>query len=387
MTESLLRMGDFPLVDCELRGRCSGCSWIELPYRQQREQKMANIQSVLAQAGIAGPLASITYRAIQADGLRDRADLMIDQRSGQWNLGLFARDERVVLDMPSCPQLSPRLQEFLATFRRLRLEVARGSVRLRISPTGQRGIWLDLANVDVKRLLDERGQLEQLRAYAFVEIGQKRKALIERDGRLKLGDPHLQPWFETYLGIEELPTPLFTTVGGFTQPGFIANRVLLSEVRAILQDVHARRVAEFGSGSGNFTLPLAALSESVDAYEFEPLACAGLRMGAETAQLSERIQIRQGDWQRANRQQADFSRIDTILADPPRSGLGDFLAPLEQTFLAQRPPNFIYVSCYADSFARDGVRLARLGYRLKSTALVDQFPQSPHYEIVSHWSL
>ena len=326
-------------------------------------------------------------------GLRDRADLIIDQRSGTYRLGLFDQDHREIVDLEKCPQMSPALQSWFQDFRKIKIPVQRGSIRLRVSPSGQRGVWLDLANVDVKMLLDERTTLDLLRGQAIVEIGQKRKRLVVREGALKLTDAVLEPWFETALRKSDgssIATPLYCAIGSFTQTGFAANRALIAEVLDRVQEFRAQKsgptfsAVEFGSGIGNFTIPLASLCSEVRAYEVDTLALQGLERALDDhGQLKQKVQIFSGNYQVERTQPVDFSGANLALVDPPRSGLMKFLDPLAALHVDARPLNFVYVSCYPESFATDTRRLLELGYRALSVAIVDQFPQSRHYEIVA----
>jgi len=77
---------------------------------------------------------------------------------------------------------------------------------------------------------------------------------------------------------------------------------------------------------------------------------------------------------------ADLSRVDGVLADPPRSGLRAYLDNLESLRREARPRWFLYLSCYAPTLVSDVARLYELGYRAKRMELLDQFPQSPHAE-------
>ncbi len=383
---------DFPPLHCDLAGSCSGCAWIGKPYDRQIEDKLARLAAEWARAGVAQAMPDVAVRSISPGGLRDRADLMIDARSGERRIGLFATAARDIVDMAACPQFSPGLNGLLAGFRAVRLPIERGSARLRVSPTGEFGVWLDLANLDVKALLDERESLERLKALAFVEIGQKRKALVEREGALKLGDPDLRPWFETYLngetggGSGARAAAIYTTVGGFTQPGFAANKILVAEARAAWRGAERGRAAEFGPGSGNFTLPLAADGFEVDAYEVDPLAGEGLKKGVAAAGLAANVRVRIGDFQRSPRQ-VELEGLPLLFVDPPRSGLLSFLDPLARLASERRPRRVVYVSCFAESFCADARRLAELGYAATTLTLVDQFPQSPHFETVARFDL
>lgn len=367
------------LLACSYGSACSGCDWLFKTPDEQREGKIAALRSAWREAGHPEELGDVAWVGVAAGGLRDRVDLMFDRRSGSAKLGLFDRFKTGLVDLQGCPQMSPALESWLHDFRRFDFPISRGSVRLRVSPTGVRGVWLDFANEDVKALLESREPLESLRRIAIVEIGQRRKRLIERDGVLKLGDPVLEPWFETSSASKTIP--LYCTIGSFTQPGFAANRALVGEVMKQVALAKPKRAAEFGSGIGNFTLPLAELCESVDAFEVDSLALTGLRRSLEETGLQARVTIHDGNFQGAKAAELDFSGYDLLLVDPPRSGLMRFLDPLEMT---QDPPrHFVYVSCFAESFSRDALRLRNTGYVLRRLAIVDQFPQSRHFEIVA----
>lgn len=70
---------------------------------------------------------------------------------------------------------------------------------------------------------------------------------------------------------------------------------------------------------------------------------------------------------------------DTVIVDPPRSGLHPQVIT---TLLEQRPPNLIYVSCKYESFIRDWQQLSA-AYELTNLQALDLFPQSPHLELVA----
>src|SRR5207248_3100271 len=145
---------------------------------------------------------------------------------GEMRLGLYGMGSREVVDLQECPMMTEPLENWFKEFHKRAPPIKKGSVRLRVSPQGERGVWLDFANQDVKKLFDEKTYLQWLSENAFVEIGQRRKALVWRDGQPKLVDPVLKPWFETYdANLQAIP--LYGPVGGFSQTGFAANRELV----------------------------------------------------------------------------------------------------------------------------------------------------------------
>ncbi|MBX3020195.1 MAG: hypothetical protein KF799_00840 [Bdellovibrionales bacterium] len=306
-------------------------------------------------------------------GLRDRVDLIWEDG----RLGLYALAKREVLDLENCAMMSPALEAFFKAYRERKPPVRKGSVRLRVSPTGARGVWLDFANQDVKTLFDEKTYLQWLSSMAFVEIGQRRKALVWRDGAPKLTDPILQPWFETY-DANMRSIPLYGPVGGFSQAGFVANRALVSEVARQVEASGLSDWVELFSGNGNFALALAARGKRVTAVELDSFAIQGLeRSKAERPELALEVQ-RADAYLKAKTLPALKGR--GLLVDPPRAGLRQVLDWLAE---GERPQALVYVSCFTDVFVQEAEKLRQLGYKLEQLRGVDQFPHSAHAEWIA----
>jgi 23S rRNA (uracil747-C5)-methyltransferase len=69
---------------------------------------------------------------------------------------------------------------------------------------------------------------------------------------------------------------------------------------------------------------------------------------------------------------------ELVIVNPPRRGLGGQLAD----WLQQRGPrHVIYSSCNAESLARD--LAAMPAYRLRRARVLDMFPQSTHFEVIT----
>lgn len=303
------------------------------------------------------------------------------------------------MDLPECPQLSNSLQAWLTEFREdLPRVPGPRSVRLRVSPDGLRGAWLDFANEDIRDLLEEEKWLSRmLEKNVVIEMGQKRKRVIQNPAgprRYRLKDATLEPWFETRLR-DGTRAAIFGTVGTFTQPGFFAAGELVQTVLEHLDEVNSRlekapseiRIAEFGAGSGCFTLPLLSTGAEVDVFESDRLALSALEKAVTAAGLDpKRLHIHAGDFIQSSRaarlleQSGGTKPYDTIVVDPPRSGLGAFI---ESITVRAANADWIYVSCYPESLAKDARLLADKGLKLERLTIVEQFPFTRHYEIVA----
>lgn len=69
-----------------------------------------------------------------------------------------------------------------------------------------------------------------------------------------------------------------------------------------------------------------------------------------------------------------------LILDPPREGLQNRKSFFEQL---KGMKHIFYISCDLDSFIRDAKDFARHGFALQEVQGVDQFPQTPHLEVLT----
>lgn len=352
---------------------CSGCDWIQKPYEEQLSSKLQNFFRLV------GPgFETVTkIQSFKSQGLRDRLDFVL--QSGR--RGLYQKGDRQVVDIIECLQLSPALQSFYSDFRKIQFPEMTGSFRLRISPRGKRGIWLDFSNQDIKKLLDEKTILTELQSLAFVEIGQRHKTLITKSqNTLGLGDPEFQPWFQsTYL---DEPIDLYSTVASFTQPSHTTNAWITKTLSGWFQKLQPQSVLEFGSGIGNLTLPALSHPETkILSLELDSRSAESQAFTLKKHKLENRVDLRVGDFR--TKAPPETLHFDTLLVNPARNGVGS----LFETLMESKPKNIIYMSCYPESYALDTQTLIKRGYSAQEIILVDQFPQTHHVEVLSRWTI
>lgn len=367
------------LITCPYSAHCAGCDYLDIPYGKQEEIKINELFRLFKEFNISFS-EPIQLLSAGPAHLRDRLDFSLEEG----RLGLYQKNHREILDLKECAQLSPALQNWLTEFRKIQWPFKKGSIRLRTGPQGQKGVWLDFANVDIKHLLEEKSILDLLLKKSFVEIGQRRKVPVWTGDAYKLRDPQLQIWFQTWMA--ERPVNLYCQVASFTQPSLRANKLICDVVNSWIRSFPKSRLLEFGSGIGNLTLPALMSSESLVACEIDELSLMGLQKTLENLPQDlqshrAKISIHRGDFQK--KLTKDFAQFDGVLVNPPRSGLMNFLNPLEQLSMEERPAYFIYMSCFPESLAQDLVRLQNFGYDVKQVFIVDQFPQTKHYEVLT----
>lgn len=168
---------------------------------------------------------------------------------------------------------------------------------------------------------------------------------------------------------------------GFWQVHPRAAEELIAAVLRGAGDLEGRDVVELFSGAGMLTQPLGVrvgLRGSVRAFE-----------GVAEATNDARTNLRDLPWVRSHtasinersvyRMHAD-GRADTIVADPPRAGLGVKLARELASWDASR---MVLVSCDPASMARDVAEFHRNGWSVESIDSIDLFGQTHHFETVT----
>lgn len=347
---------------CQHLGFCSGCHFESVAYTDQLAQKKQLLLDLFSTEGIA--LSEIKIKSSGENFLRQRFDFTIETES----MGLYGKDHQLI-DIKQCMQLAPELLAAFLDFKKINFPIQKkGSVRLRVGPSGLRGAWLDFANLDTKHLLATRTCFDHLLAMGFkIEIGQKAKTLSKINDHYKLTDPTPQNWFQSK------HQSLDCYVSSFTQPSWVTADVLTDTIVAWLPKLPTR-LCEFGSGIGQFTLPLLSQGHSVDVYESDSQATDLVKLNAVRHHLQEKLQIYHGDFQ--NQPLPVGKSYEAMLVNPPRSGLKGFT----EQIISVQTKKLIYVSCFPESLVSDLKKLITSGFTLKEISLVDQFPQTKHFE-------
>lgn len=388
-------------LNCEYITQCSGCQIATLSKSSQIEFKKNHFSDLWRKTFAQTP--EIEFFRPTESQFRDRIDLTIQRDNlsqsteesfiEDQKIGFYKKDSRDILDIESCPLLSEASQKLYKDIRKINFPIHKGSLRLRTSPSGLRGVWIDFSNEDIKKILDEKITLDQISKICdVIEVGQKRKKLSIVNGQYKLTESEPHSWFETY-DKNMNPVGLQMNVGSFSQTGFSTNKVLINKVIEQLKETipHLSSVnsdkqniwLELCSGSGNLTVPLISFVDKVIATELDENAVESLKSTAKSMSLSDRLHVERINIHKPSDQMKSLLANTTgILADPPRSGLQGFLEVLAECSPNSLPKNFIYVSCFAETLISDIKYLERFGYKTKKIIAVDQFPHSTHCEWV-----
>lgn len=135
-------------------------------------------------------------------------------------------------------------------------------------------------------------------------------------------------------------------------------------------------ILELFAGSGNFTQVLSKLNfENIISIESDSSAIKNLKKYSEALRLD---LYQPKNWQKLNRYKEEIS---ILILDPPRTGfshLKDFI---------ENFPNLnqiIYISCDPESYFNDIKSLvSSMNWKINQIQPIDQFPHTPHIELMT----
>jgi tRNA/tmRNA/rRNA uracil-C5-methylase (TrmA/RlmC/RlmD family) len=163
----------------------------------------------------------------------------------------------------------------------------------------------------------------------------------------------------------------------FFQPGPVAAEALAGAVDDSVAEAlpAGGHLVDAYAGVGLFASVLGSRRGArVTAVERDPAAVADAAVNL--ADVEARIVSREVARWRPRRGE----RVDVVVADPSRTGLG---RPGVEAVAVAGAPRVVLVSCDPASFARDVRLLNQAGYRLSVIRTVDAFPHTFHTETVS----
>ena len=316
---------------CPYFGNCTGCQWQHLAYEAQLETKREKVVDALARVGGFSDVevAPVLPSADQY-GYRNHARFTVN-REGQ--LGFVNRETRRFVRIDTCGLMHQGINDLLDRLQDRCQETSQLSIRAS-KYSGDFLIQPSLAHPGID-----------------VPTGQKRYS-ESVDGRdFMVSSPS---FFQ--VNVEQA-----------AQAAVVLREHLSLTVDDVLLDAY--------TGVGTFAVLLAPLVKKVIAVEESSAAVADARENATGLDNLEFVLGRTEDVLRGLTE-----RPDAVVLDPPRAGCQ---AGALTSLIEMEAPRVAYVSCDAETLARDLKVLSEGGYILERVVPIDMFPQTHHVECVA----
>ncbi len=330
------------LPACGLAAKCPGCCYQHASYEAEVSMKQETLLNLLERLGGCPKVkCTVTLPSPSDMGYRNKLTMHADSREGQKTvLGYFAEDNESILDVPQCPLATAPVNSLLKEIRNDGGFIASlrndSSVILRWTPNDGAMYWTDRTQPP-KPMLTET----------------------------------------TIFGKIAVPA------GSFFQVNLPAADLLINHVSRVLKEISPKTVLDLYCGIGMFAFAAAqAGAETILGIDSDEDAVTAAK---ENARLLNFDHIKFTTGLVSGMLDNMLETVETtVILDPPRRGLEKNVTDI---ICRHKPAEIIYISCAADTMARDVKQLSAGGYQVLDTAMVDMFPRTPHFESITRLHL
>lgn len=252
-------------------------------------------------------------------------------------------------------------------------------------------LLLDAQLVEVMRLLQEFIKDHHELKSAMIKVGRKTKeVMLAVTG--KTNRDHLKQFFQNKVatllynhkilfGRPYITSQVFHQTFEITESAFFqVNNCMIEKlyqvVIELIQSLQSQEVLDLYCGTGTIGLLVSPFVQKVIGVEIVQEAVASAKRNKKRNHISN-VSFIEGQVEKSL--SILTKQIDTVIVDPPRSGLDSFTV---QKLLEVRPQNVIYVSCDPMTLARDLNKLQK-EYDVNLVRPVDMFPNTYHVECVT----
>ena len=316
---------------CPYFGDCTGCQWQHLDYPQQLDAKRAKVVDALHRVGqFADPPVAPVLASDQEYGYRNHARFTVGLGGA---LGFVNRETRRFVEVNECQIMHGEVNHHLAGLQRNCAETTQLSIRAG-KETGEFLVQPRLALPQVPIATGQGSYTDTVDGTAFrVSSPSFFQVNVEQAAKVVQVVRHCLE-----LTPDDVLVDAYTGVGVF----------------AVLLAPHVKKVIAVEESS-------AAIADA--RYNISGIDNVELILG-KTEDVLHRLGY----------------KPDAMVLDPPRVGC----RPEALTGLSRlATPRVAYVSCDAETLARDLRLLCDDGYRLKEIVPLDMFPQTHHVECVA----
>jgi len=369
-------------VPCPLRG---------LGYREQLATKRRRVEAAL---GAHPRLAELSVDDVIGSrdlfGYRNVAKLAVRaRRDGSLRAGVYAPGTHRLVDAEACtvqhPALNAVIAATLSAARAVGIEAydeSSGSGELRYV-VARYSAWKRRALLTLVTASDDVSRLRELSRRVVQRCPTVAGIVVNRNaepGNVIFGSRYatLQrgaTLLERYGFLEVQASP-----ASFLQPNTWTARRIYETALQRAEPQPDDVVVDLFCGVGPISLYLATRARLVVGIEESPSAVRDARAN-QRRNAFHNVRFEQGRVEEAlPRLRAELGRAAIVTLNPTRKGAA---ASVLESAAALEPRRIVYVSCDADTLARDLDRLAALGYRTTSVQPFDMLPQTEHVEIVA----
>ncbi len=366
---------------CPHYALCGGCSLQHVDSEAQLHEKQYQLQDMFQRIGHCEPEVLLSPMFGNPWHYRNKARLSVRyvEKKSATLIGFRERhNPRYITDIQTCSVLNKRVADEIPNLRRLvdsvddphslaQIEVAAGDqdvalILRHMSP-------LSPADLEKIKLFAEKAQFLiylQPGGVDSVHLFHGRSGEAESE-------------FLTYQ-LPEFNLTYHFHPTDFTQVNATINQMMVQRALTLLDIDSQDVILDLFCGLGNFSLPLAQVSNHVIAVEGSSAMVERAYMNAQRNQLSNLTFLCANLEDEMALQPLLNKNVNKVLLDPPRVGAQAVVKQMQQL----KPERIVYISCNPITLARDAdILVNEQGYRFISAGVMDMFPHTSHVESIA----
>lgn len=302
--------------------------------------------------------------------VRRRVNLDIVKKNDQLFLGFHRFQSHQIINIEECHTMTQDMIHAILQMKDVLNEI--------LNSFDKAKLWLLDTSVGVDVLLEIQGksELEEESRIKLYQIAENLN-LCRFTFRFRKVRDIIYQHKEPVLLFDGIPVPVDPMC--FVQASSDSDRIFADFIHNVCENIDGTCAIDLFCGRGTLTIPLSKKFQVVG-YEGETQAIETLQQVSKDNDL--RIQAEVRDLFNNPLHANELANYDVISINPPRAGA---LSQV-QHIAASQAKNVIYISCNAETFARDCAILCNHGFKIQKLIGLDQFKWSPHIEVLGYLS-
>lgn len=374
-------------MSCPNADFCGGCRYRDMSYEDYCALKQKHFMQTISP--IITSSCKINPAIFIQDSTRRRATMTFAASKQGITLGFNQKSSHQIIDVLSCPLLTPKLNSILPFIRTLLSDICQTPYNLKkakkiSSAYISRGdIFICEADNGIDLVLEYDAPLSLEHRMIIFEASQKEQNIIRISHRSSAFSQAETIIEKTVPIVKMGKYDIIIPAGTFLQPSSQGQTALSKLVLKYLRDIKGN-IADLFCGVGTFSYFLCDLDNvKITAFDSSVSLLKGFKDSVNNNQIKN-IKIINKNLFKYPLDETELKAFSAIVFDPPRAGATAQCQAIAASSF--KPDIIVGISCNPSTFVNDAKTLISAGYELREITMVDQFTYSDHSELVAFFT-
>lgn len=353
---------------CQHFGICGGCSLQHYSENLYKDFKKGLVTNALQNHDL--DISLVQDPIFIGAGQRRRIDFMARKWDGEVKMGFHEFVSKKPFNVKECPLITKDIPPLFQELRALLTPLLESEKVIHIFITeAQNGIDLLLAGFKNQIAAEHRENLvafSQKHNLAKLALKVKKKEFVF----------HERATPTVRFGNHDVSVTSFGFLQATAKSDEIFGSFLASYFPPSLSKSSPLTIVDLFCGRGTLSLNLTKLGHTVAGYE-----CDGQALDALNKVTDPLLSVHNRNLFESPLSPQELAHFDAVVMNPPRAGAASQTKAIADSSIQK----LVYISCNAETFARDAKVLQKAGLVPKAIVPVDQFTWTPHVEIMAYF--